>query len=117
MNEEMDDVIDMVLRDQFNGPVAADSFCDAVMERLPVLRPRYKWPLAAGVVAGVVLYSLSLWSAPIASTGWNDWLSGSLSMAAITLFVAIAGMAILALLWTSVEADEPDERQSRPLAR
>jgi hypothetical protein len=106
MNDEIEDVIDALLREQFEGPVPADGFCDEVMERLPARRRHFRWPLAAGVVAGVAMCWFSLWSAPIMYIGWQEWISGELSASAIALLFSIMSMAVLALAWTIAEADD-----------
>lgn len=117
MNDDIDDVIDAMLRDQFDAPVADNGFCERMVERLPARRRRANWPLSVGVLAGVVLCWFSLWSAPIAYAGWRDWLAGDLSASAMTLFVAMTGMAILALAWTIAEADDRYDPWPRRIAR
>lgn len=114
MNDELKDAIERLLREQFEGSVPDDGFCDRVMTQLPVRRRRDKWPLVAGALAGVAMCWLSLWTAPIAYIGWQDWLSGELSASAIALFSAMMGMAILASAWAIAEADDryvPSVRQ------
>lgn len=106
MNDEMDDAFDAALRAEFEGPVPDDGFCESVIARLPARRRRDIWPTAAGSLAGVATCWFSLWSAPITSVGWQDWSSGELSASAIMLFIAMMGMAILALAWTIAEADD-----------
>lgn len=106
MNDDMDDVVDVLLRDQFEGPVPDDGFCDRVIDRLPARRCRNKWPMAAGILAGVATCWFSLRSAPIAYVGWQDWLSGEPSASAIALFVTMTSMGVLALAWTVAEADD-----------
>lgn len=106
MNDPMEDAVDALLREQFEGPVADDGFCTSVMDRLPARRRRMKWPMVAGTVAGVATCGISLSSAPIAYNGWQDWLSGAPSSATMALFVAMMGMAILTLAWTIAEADD-----------
>lgn len=115
MTDTMDDAIDVLLREQFEGPVADDGFCASVMERLPARRRRNKWPMMAGTVAGVATCGISLSSAPIAYNGWQDWLSGAPSAATMALFIAMMSMAILALAWTVAEAD--DRSDSGRMAR
>jgi len=112
MNDAMDDAVDALLREQFEGPVADDGFCASVMDRLPPRRRRNQWPMVAGILAGVATCWFSLWSAPIAYNGWQDWLSGAPSAATMALFIAMISMAILALAWTIAEADDRyDPRQ------
>lgn len=106
MNEEIEDVLDVMLRERFEGPVPDGGFCDRVMDQLPARRRHVKWPMAAGIVAGLATCWLSLWSAPITHIGWQDWLSGELSASVIELFISMMSMAILALAWTAAEADE-----------
>lgn len=106
MNDNTEDDIDVMLREQFEGPVPVGSFCGSVMDRLPARRRRSKWPLVAGALAGIVMCWFSLWSAPITYIGWQDWRSGNLSASAIALFIAMIGMATLALAWTIAEAND-----------
>lgn len=106
MNSKADDLFEAQLREQLAAPVPDDGFCASVMDRLPSKRGRSQWPTVAGTLAGVATCSTSLWSAPIASDGWRDWLSGAPSESTLTMFVAVIGMAILALAWTITEADE-----------
>lgn len=104
MSDEMDDVIDVLLRKQFNGPVLNGDFCDQVMQQLPTRRHPWKWPLVVGITAGVAACWFSLWSTPILQDGWWDWLSGVPSASAIVVFIAMLGMAMLALAWAVDEA-------------
>lgn len=114
MNNLSDDAIDALLREQFEGPVSADGFCDQVMGRLPARRRRFEWPLATGIVAGAALCWFTLRSAPIARIGWRDWLSGEPSAPAITLLLALMSFAILAIAWTMAQADDrPDQLWKR----
>ncbi len=106
MSEKMDDAIDRLLREQFEGPVPVDGFCDRVMDRLPVRRHRTIWPLVVGMVAGVGMCWLSLRAAPITQAGWDDWVSGELSASAVALFIAMATMTILAAAWSIAESDD-----------
>ena len=106
MNDEIEDVIDDLLRERFEGPVRADGFCEQVMDRLPARRRRNAWPLVAGVLAGVAACGLSLSSSPITRAGWRDWLSAEPSAPVIALLVSMMGMAILALAWTLSEAED-----------
>ncbi|WP_439568591.1 hypothetical protein [Sphingopyxis sp.] len=106
MNDETEDAVDALLREQFEGPVADDGFCSSVMDRLPARRRRDQWPMAAGIFAGVAACWFSLWSAPIAFDGWHDWLSGAPSAATLALFIVMMSMAVLALAWTIAEADD-----------
>ena len=109
MNDEAEDAVDALLRENFEGPVADDGFCASVMDRLPARRRRNQWPMVAGILAGVATCWFSLWSAPLASDGWRDWLSGAPSAATMTLFVAMISMTVLALAWTIAEADDRSE--------
>jgi hypothetical protein len=117
MNNGMEDAIDVLLREQFEGPVPVGEFCDRVMDQLPARRRQNWWPLAAGLLAGVAMCWISLWSAPIVSIGWRDWRSGDLSASAIALLVAIMSMAVLALAWTMAEADDRYAPSSRRFTR
>lgn len=106
MNDEMDDLIGALLREEFAGPVPDGGFCDRVMDRLPRKRNRGNAPLIAGTLTGVATCWLSLRSAPIMHIGWQDWLSGTPSASAITLFTAAVGLTLLALAWTVSEAGD-----------
>lgn len=106
MNDEIDDAMDLLLREQFEGPVPDDGFCQSVMDRLPARPRRVTWPLGAGISVGVATCWFSLWSALVASDGWRDWLVGQPSGATATLFVAMSGMALLALAWAISEASD-----------
>lgn len=106
MNDEMDDMIDSMLCEQFDGPVPNDGFSERVMTVLPARRRRTKWPMAAGIFAGIAAWGFTLSSAPLAVEGWRDWLSGIPSAPAITLIGAMLSMAFLALAWIVAEADD-----------
>lgn len=106
MNDKTDEVLDALLREQFDGPVPDGGFCDSVMTRLPARRRRSLWPLVAGAFAGVAACGFSLRSSPIAIDGLRDWLSGDISASALTLLGAMVCMAILAAAWTIAEANE-----------
>lgn len=106
MNNQMDDEIEALLRDQFDGPAAPDDFCERVMAQLPAGRRFTIGPVTAGAFTGVVMCWGSLWSAPIARIAWRDWLSGELSASAFVLFSAMMILALLALAWTFAEADD-----------
>ena len=105
MNDEMDNAIDLLLREQFEASVSDDGFCDHVMARLPAIRRRNTWPLAAGTFAGLATCWFSLWFSPIACTGSRDWLSGDMSASAIVLLASMMSVAILASAWTVAETE------------
>ena len=117
MKEAMEDLPDVMLREAFEGPVPDGGFCDRVMEHLPARRRHIKWPTAAGIAAGLATCGFSLWSAPITHIGWRDWLSGELSASVIGLFASMVIMAILALAWTTAEADDRYDPSFRPINR
>jgi hypothetical protein len=106
MNQPNEDEIDALLRAAFDGPVPNDGFSESVMAQLPQRHQHRNWPALAGTMAGVAACGFSLWSAPIASAGWSDWLSGNLTGAAITLIAVMTGMAALALAWALAEVDD-----------
>ena len=106
MNNEIDDPIDFLLRERFEGPLRADGFCERVMGQLPTRRRRNTWLLVVGVLAGAAMGGVSLWSAPITQVAWRDWFSGELSASAIVLLISMVGMAMLALAWTISETDD-----------
>ena len=105
MSDLNDDAIDQLLRDQFEGPVPDDGFCDRAMQTLPTRR-RTTWPLALGIALGGLLCCLTLQATPLVRTAWHGWVSGQPSGAAIILLAAMTGLSLLALAWTTVEADE-----------
>jgi hypothetical protein len=115
MNDEMEDAIDLLLREQFEGSVPDDGFCDHVMARLPAFRRRNSWPLAAGIFVGLATCWFSLWFSSTAYVGSRDWLSGDMSASAIALLASMMSMAILALAWTIAEVDDRYDPSSRQL--
>lgn len=111
MNDPLDedDALDALLREQFDGPVSADGFCERVMEELPPRRRRHRtWPMMAGIAAGMTTCWLSLRSVPVMTIGWQDWLALELSSSAMTLLLVVSGVSLLASLWVLAEADERD---------
>lgn len=106
MNDPHDEVIEALLRRQFDGPVSDDGFSGRVMQRLPARRRRITWPLWAGVLAGAGACWASLLFSPLLPVGWRDWLNGELSMPAVILLLVAAGMSVLAGWWTMAEADD-----------
>jgi hypothetical protein len=106
MNPIHDDDIDALLRQSFDGPSPDAGFCDRVMQQLPSRRPPSAWPLAAGVLVGAVLCSLSLFTSPLWRAGWHGWLVGEWSTSTIIMLSMMAGMSLLALGWTLAEADD-----------
>jgi hypothetical protein len=106
MTDLDDDAVDKILRDRFEGPVPDDGFCDSAMARLPTRRRRTAWPLALGIAAGGVTCGASLTATPLFHTGWHDFLSGHLSAPAIAILATTAGLSLLALAWTTAEADD-----------
>jgi hypothetical protein len=106
MSDLNGDDIDQLLLDQFEGPVPDDGFCDRAMQTLPPRRHRTAWPLALGITLGGILCWLSLYATPLIRIAWHDWLSGEPSAPAIILLAVMAGLSLLALAWTAVEADD-----------
>jgi hypothetical protein len=41
---------------------------------------------------------------PLLHTGWRDWLAGEPSMSAIGMWVMMAAMLLLALVWSLAES-------------
>ena len=106
MNQSQDDAIEELLRKQFDGPVPDEGFSRRVMQRLPLHRRRAAWPVWGGIVAGTVACWLALLFSPIVYAGWHDCLSGHWSASAVTLLLAMLGMAALALAWGVAEAED-----------
>ena len=102
----IDDEIDALLRQSFDGPTPDAGFSDRVMQRLPSRRRPSAWPLAAGVLVGAVLCSLSLFNSPLWRAGWHGWLVGEWSSSTILVLSTMAGMSLLALGWSLAEADD-----------
>lgn len=103
MNQQQDDPIEALLRKQFDGSVPDDGFCDRVMQRLPPRRRRSIWPLAAGILAGVGAFWLTM---PALHINWVDWIHGELSASIITVMLMTTGMSLLAAWWAMTEADD-----------
>lgn len=102
----IDNTIEQLLREAAPDPVADEGFCADLIGRLPPRRARSEWPLAVGLIAGMLACWLTLRSAPVAAIGWQDWLAGDLTSAPLVLLVSAAGLGLLALAWTLVEAQE-----------
>jgi hypothetical protein len=100
-----DDAVDALLREQFEGAVPDDGFCDRVTQHLPARPRRRAWPLWSGIATGAAACALSLFSAPMFQLGWHDWVGGELSAPAIAMLLALAGMSLLAMFWSLAEAD------------
>lgn len=106
MNDKIDDAIERLLREATPDPVVDEGFCASLFERLPPPRPHAKWPLAVGVVAGMMACWFSMRSARVALVGWHDWLAGDLTSSALVLLASAAGLGLLALAWAFAEAQE-----------
>lgn len=97
MNDDIDDGIDRLLRAAAPDPVADEGFCARLAETLPPRRRRTIWPLAAGIVAGIVACWITMGSAQVTQAGWQDWLAGDVTPSALALLAAAAGLCLLAL--------------------
>lgn len=106
MMDDMEDPIDALLREGFEGPAPEDGFSDRVMDHLPTRKQSRHWPLHLGLGGGVVAGGSTLWHASIAQVGWSHWVAGELSASTVSLFVAAAGLAIGALAWSISETDD-----------
>lgn len=107
MNDKIDNAIERLLREAAPDPVADEGFCAGLVERLPPHRPHAQWPLAVGIVAGMLACWFSMSAAPAALIGWHDWISGDLTSPALALLASLAGLNLMALAWTLIEAQEP----------
>lgn len=105
MNSSPEDDIDALLHKQFKGPIADDGFSDRLMRQLPVRRRRMRWPHWIGMLIGAVACWLSLLSSPLLHLGWRDSVNGQWSTASIAMLLVMLVMAMLALVWAVVEAD------------
>lgn len=103
MNESPDSSLDALLRQQFEGPVADDGFCDRVMQQLPPRRRAHRWQQLVGIFAGLGACLWSLSSTPLLRAGMQDWGHGSLSSAAMMLLLTLMGMSLLASWWALTE--------------
>jgi len=101
-----DDTIDVLLRQSFDGPTPDAGFSDRVMQQVRPRRRPSPWPLAAGVLIGAVLCSLSLFTSPLWRAAWHGWLAGAWSSSTLSVLATMAGMSLLALVWTLAEADD-----------
>lgn len=106
MNSIHEDDIDAMLRQSFDGPIPDVGFSDRVMQRLPTRRRASAWPLAAGVLVGALLCSLSLFDSPLWHAAWHGWRAGEWSTSTIIVLSTMAAMPLLALGWALAEADD-----------
>lgn len=106
MNESHDETIEALLCRQFAGPVADDGFSERVMQYLPSRRGRTSLPAWIGALTGIAACWLCMDSVPLLHAGWQDWLAGQPSAAAIGMWVAMAAMSLLALLWGLLEGSD-----------
>ena len=104
MNESHDDTIEALLCRQLDGPVADDGFSERVMQHLPPRRRRATWPLWIGALIGTAACWICMDSVPLFHNGWRDWLAGEPSMSAIGMWVMMAAMSLLALMWGLAES-------------
>ena len=101
-----DDLIEVLLRKQFEGGIADDGFSERMMQRLPPRRSRIAWPLWLGLLAGADACWLSVAGLPWTRVSWRYWTDGSLLTSTIGLLLAMAGMSLLACWWSIAEADD-----------
>jgi len=105
MNEQHDSSIRALLRENFDGPVADDGFCDRVMRQLPARRRARRWQLPAGILTGLVACLWHLSSTPLIRAGWQDWMQGSISHASAIMLLAVMATSLLASWWALAEVD------------
>jgi hypothetical protein len=103
MNQSQDDLIETLLRRQFEGSVPDGGFSRRVMQRLPQRRRRVTWPVWGGALVGAGACWLALLFSPVVDAGWRDWMSGEWSAPAIMLLLVALGMAMLAMAWSIAE--------------
>lgn len=103
MNDPHDSSIDALLRQHFDGPVADAGFSDRVMRQLPARRRARRWQLPVGILAGLGACLWSLSSTPLIRAGWQDWMRGSLSSAAVIMLLTLMGMSLMASWWALTE--------------
>lgn len=103
MNDPADDAIETLLRQQFEGAVPDEGFCDRVMQQLPSPRRRATWPVWTGLLVGAASCWMSLQATSLLRIGWHDWVHGEWSVPAIVLLLVMAGMSLLASGWALLE--------------
>ena len=101
-----DAAIEALLRQQFDGAVPDDGFCERVMQQLPSCRRRVTWPVWAGLFVGAALCWLSLQATSLLRAGWQDWSHGEWSTPAIALLAVMVGMSLLAFGWALAETHD-----------
>ena len=104
MNDSHDDTIEALLQRQFDGPVNDHGFSQRVMQHLPSRPRRTAWPLRLGVLLGVAACWICLTNVPLLHVGWRDWLAGELSASAIAMWLTMAAMSLLAMVWGLAES-------------
>ncbi|MBX3713988.1 MAG: hypothetical protein KF800_18655 [Lysobacter sp.] len=104
MNDMRDSFIDALLRKHSADPVADDGFCDRVMRRLPARRRVRRWQLPVAMAAGLGACLWSLSSAFLIRAGWEDWMGGIMSSAAVIMLLTVVGTSLLASWWALSES-------------
>jgi len=100
-----DDMIETLLRREFDGPVPDDGFSERVMRRLPPRRRR-RWPQWSGILLGGAACALCLADAPWLQAGWRDWRAGELSAPLLGTWLLMLALAWLAAGWGLAERAE-----------
>ena len=106
MNDPDDAAIETLLRQQFDGAVSDDGFCERVMQQLPPRRRRTAWPVWVGLGVGAAACWTSLQTTSLLRAGWRDWWHGEWSASAIVLLVVMVGMSLLAFGWALAESQD-----------
>lgn len=106
MNDGFDDDIAALLRDGFGGPVPDEGFCDRVMQQLPATRRNRAWPTLVGIAGGVAASAISLMSAPVMASAWDDWLAVPSVQSVLVVMAAGLGLSTLALAWALAEVQD-----------
>jgi hypothetical protein len=105
-DDDMDNEIDALLRQPFDGPVADAGFSDRVMRNVRPIRRAFPWPLVVCVCAGVFMSWLSLSGSPLLRAAWQGWQAGAWSISTVVTLATMTTSSLLALGFGLAEADD-----------